>query len=90
MTLSNDDVMSYCANTLGAMTMGWFYTPDGKPAFHALTKRRFEEPSESESSLLPPSQETAMPSTDSESQEATPSLSTPTATLDSCKSQGRN
>lgn len=26
--------------------MGWFYTKDGQPAFHALTKRRFEQPSD--------------------------------------------
>ncbi len=70
--------------------MGWFYNQDGTPAFHALTMKRFEEPSESELSSLPPSQETAMPSTDSACQEAMPASSTPTAMLDSCKSQGTN
>jgi hypothetical protein len=44
--------------------MGWFHTPDGKQAFHALSKRRLESPSESEPSLSVQTQEAATYSTD--------------------------
>lgn len=38
--------------------MGWFYTPDGEPLFHALCKRRFEPPSENGSCLPTPPPQT--------------------------------